>query len=143
MPIFTVPLAWFPQGTLIDFQVGVNAYLYGTRFMSYLALEYSPQHVIEWLKREEDSKRYYASQFKLVFGKPLEDAWEDWIDWEHEFQQANLDSVQKFPVTPTTPLTKGGAGFDIAIILRPRQQHNDRCIPNTGNCGTLGCFVFR
>ena len=107
---FYSALGLVSQGTLIDFQVGVNAYLYGTRFMSYLALEYSPQHVIEWLKREEDSKRYYASQFKLVFGKPLEDAWEDWIDWEHAFQQTNLDSVQKFPATSTTPLTKGGAG---------------------------------
>ena len=30
------------EGTAIDFQVGANAYLYGTRFMSYLTYEYSP-----------------------------------------------------------------------------------------------------
>ena len=31
------------QGHRGDFQVGANAYLYGTRFMSYLALEYGPE----------------------------------------------------------------------------------------------------
>ena len=30
-------LEW-PKASSVDFQVGVNAYLYGTRFMSYLAL---------------------------------------------------------------------------------------------------------
>ncbi len=86
-------------GTQTDFQVGVNAYLYGTRFMSYLGYQYSPEHVIEWLSRNEGSERYYAKQFKHVFGLPLADAWQDWIIWEHEFQGANLDAVREFPTT--------------------------------------------
>ncbi len=51
------------EGSSIDFQGMVNAYLYGTRFMSYLALQYSPEILVEWLKRGEDSERYYAKQF--------------------------------------------------------------------------------
>jgi len=97
-------------GVSVDFQAGVNAYLYGTRFISYLAYEYSPQHVIEWLKRGEDSERYYSKQFYRVFEKPLEEAWDDWIAFEHEFQNANLESVQEEPLTPTAPLSPRALG---------------------------------
>jgi hypothetical protein len=98
------------EGVSVDFQGGVNAYLYGTRFISYLALEYSPEYVVEWLQRREDSERYYSKQFLKVFQKPLEEAWQDWIAFEHEFQNANLISVQQQPLTPTRPLTSRTLG---------------------------------
>src|SRR5574337_511216 len=41
------------EGTKVDFQVGVNNYLYGTRFVSYLGLKYSPQKVVEWAARHD------------------------------------------------------------------------------------------
>ena len=97
-------------GTRVDFQVGVNAYLYGTRFFSYLAHHYSPEKVIEWLKRGEGSERYYARQFEHVFGKSLEAAWDDWIEFEHSFQAANLERIREFPVTPSRRLTETGLG---------------------------------
>jgi hypothetical protein len=93
------------EGVSVDFQSGVNAYLYGTRFISYLAFEYSPQHVVDWLKRSDDSEAYYSKQFLKVFGKSLEEAWNDWIAFEHEFQAANIESVRQHPLTPTSPLT--------------------------------------
>ena len=98
------------KGVAVDFQTGSNAYLYGTRFMSYLAYVYSPQQVVEWLKRGEDSDRYYASQFERVFGKTIETAWDEWIDWEHGFQAANLSRVREHPLTPVRRLTKQGLG---------------------------------
>ena len=98
------------EGTSVDFQAGVNAYLYGTRFVSYLAYVYTPQHVIDWLKRGEDSERYYSRQFHKVFGKPLEEAWNEWIAFEREFQAANLESVRQYPLTPTAPLTSRTLG---------------------------------
>jgi hypothetical protein len=107
---FYSALGLVSRGTRVDFQVGVNAYLYGTRFMSYLALKYTPMDLIEWLSRDEDSKRYYARQFEHVFGQPMEDAWDDWIAWEHEFQSANLESVRQHPLTSTTPLTENAVG---------------------------------
>ncbi|MEJ2535012.1 MAG: hypothetical protein P8008_05995 [Gammaproteobacteria bacterium] len=107
---FYSPLGIVSEGSSIDFQVGVNAYLYGTRFMSYLALAHSPEQVIEWLKRGENSERYYAHQFEQVFGMTLEEAWQDWVDWEHEFQAANLESVRAFPPTPVTPLVPTALG---------------------------------
>ena len=98
------------KGVAADFQTGTNAYLYGTRFFSYLADVYSPQAVVEWLKRGEDSEPYYAEQFAKVFGKPLETAWNEWIAWEHEFQAANLQSVRQYPLTQGRRLTRQGLG---------------------------------
>ncbi len=85
------------KGVAADFQTSTNAYLYGTRFFSYLADVYSPEAVVEWLKRGEGSEPYYARQFAQVFGKPLETAWNEWIAWEHEFQAANLRRCSNIP----------------------------------------------
>lgn len=107
---FYTALGLVSEGTATSFQVGANAYLYGTRFMNYLALTYEPQKVIDWLKRGEDSKRYYAKQFEHVFGKDLEDAWSDWIQFEKTFQQANLDSVRQHPLTDVKPVSQAAMG---------------------------------
>src|SRR5215467_2067763 len=40
---FFDPLGIESEGIFVDFQGGVNAYLYGTRFMSYLALSRGPE----------------------------------------------------------------------------------------------------
>lgn len=98
------------EGVAVDFQTGSNAYLYGTRFIGYLSLNYSPEQVLEWLSRDKGSQRYYARQFEQVFGKPLDDAWQDWINWERQWQTANLESVREQPLTPTTPLSKTALG---------------------------------
>ncbi|HEX5236996.1 MAG TPA: hypothetical protein VFW39_00840 [Sphingomicrobium sp.] len=96
---FYSPLGLESEGTQIDFQVGANSYLYGTRFMSYLGLTYGPEKVDEWLRRPEDSKAFYAAQFKHVFGKPLDQAWDEWIAFEHQFQQQNLARLAQYPLT--------------------------------------------
>jgi hypothetical protein len=98
------------EGTTIDFQVGVNAYLYGTRFVSYLAYRYSPQKVLEWASRTKGSKSYFASQFKKVYGVGLDEEWSRWIAWEHRWQQANLDSIRVNLSTPFRPISKRALG---------------------------------
>ncbi|HEY1881123.1 MAG TPA: hypothetical protein VGG68_14445 [Caulobacteraceae bacterium] len=107
---FYSPLKLQAVGDQVDFQTGVNDYLYGTRFMSYLAETRSPEKLIAWWRRDEGSKGYYAAQFQKVFGEPLDKAWDEWIAWEHDFQRANLASVQAFPVTQTRRLTPMGLG---------------------------------
>jgi len=98
------------EGSSVDFQGMVNAYLYGTRFMSYLSYVYSPEKMVDWLKRGEDSERYYAKQFTKVFGLPLEDAWNQWIQFEHEFQNKNLAAVREHPLTQAKPLASRALG---------------------------------
>ena len=97
---FYDPLGLASFATQVDFQAGANAYLYGTRFITWLAYKYSPEKVIAWYRRDEGSKRYWSDQFEHVFGLPLEKAWNDWITFEKEFQRRNLAEVRTFPITP-------------------------------------------
>lgn len=93
------------EGSTMDFQVGANAYLYGTRFVNYLASEYGYEKLINFYNRTADSKTFFGSQFKRVYGKPLREVWNDWKSDEKEHQEANLTAVREYPVTETVYLT--------------------------------------
>lgn len=93
------------EGTTIDFQVGTNSYLYGTRFVSYLAFRYGNDTLLAWVNRREDSRRYFSSQFRKVYGRPLEEEWSRWMEWEREWQHGNLDAIRSNPTTRARPLT--------------------------------------
>jgi hypothetical protein len=141
---FYDPLGIEAEGTRVDFQVGVNSYLYGTRFMTYLAWTYSPEQVLEWVGRHPGSKRYFAAQFRHVFGHPLGNVWADWIRFEHEFQRANLDSLRRYPTTPSrdlSPLALGSvsrafvdssSGSLLAAVYRPGAVAHLAAIPLDG-----------
>ena len=107
---FYDPLGLVSKGTMVDFRTASNAYLYGTRFMSYLALTYGPDKLVAWWKRDEGSQRYYATQFQQVFGLPLPEAWQAWVRAEHEFQERNLASIRQHPVTPAVDVTSQTLG---------------------------------
>jgi hypothetical protein len=98
------------EGTTIDFQVGVNSYLYGTRFVSYLALQYGNDSLLAWFNRTEGSRRYFASQFRQVYGRSLEDEWSRWIEWERNWQRGNLEAIRRHPTTASRPLTDRALG---------------------------------
>ena len=107
---FYDPLGLEAVGMRSDFQVAANAYLYGARFMTWLAYTHGPDKVVNWIRRDEGSARNYAEQFQLVFGRPLDDAWADWIRFEQGFQRANLAAVRKFPITQHRILGAGAVG---------------------------------
>jgi hypothetical protein len=98
------------EGTTIDFQVGVNSYLYGTRFVSYLAYTHGIDKLKAFYSRTDDSRRFYATQFREVYGVPIQQEWDRWIRWEHEFQAANLETIRKYPVSPFRPITDDPLG---------------------------------
>ena len=103
------PLALESRGTR-DFNSGANAYLYGTRFMTWLAYSESPEKVVEWLRREAGSRRYYADSFEQTFGTTLDAAWQRWIAFERDFQRRNLESVRAFPITPHKTVVASALG---------------------------------
>jgi hypothetical protein len=107
------------EGTTVDFQVGVNSYLYGTRFMSYLAYRHGPEKVIEWTARRPGSRAYFAAQFERVFDAPLAVEWSRWIEFERDWQRSNLAAIQEQPTTPVLPLSEARFGS----VSRP---HLDR-----------------
>ena len=87
------------EGITTDFQVGANSYMYGTRFMAYLSNKYGPDSLLKWVSRDEDSKRFYARQFKNVYGTSLDQEWGKWIEWETQWQEDNLARIRQNPVT--------------------------------------------
>ncbi len=93
------------EGTTIDFQVGVNSYLYGTRFVSYLAYQYGIPKLKEFYSRTDTSRRFYANQFKHVYGVPIQQEWNKWISWEHDFQQDNLEKIRLIPESKYRKIT--------------------------------------
>jgi hypothetical protein len=98
------------EGTKVDFQVGAESYLYGTRFLSYLALRYGPQTLLDWNNQTDSSANGYEAQFERVYRKPLDDEWEEWVRWEHQWQEDNLAAVRSLPVTKYRPVFRGALG---------------------------------
>jgi len=107
---FYDPLGLASEAVKIDFQQRTNAYLYGERFVSWLAYTYSPQKVVQWVNRTPGTRPYYASQFRQVFGRSIESAWADWVAFEKTFQQENLKAIRAYPVTPYTDLSRRAMG---------------------------------
>jgi len=132
------PLGLESEGTQTDFMVGANSYLYGTRFFSYLALTYGPERTVEWLRRSEDSKPFYASQFEHVFGKPLDAVWNDWIAFEHKFQQENLAALAKYPLTEVHHLAPHGLGSMSRGFVDDRTNSLIAAFRYPGRIGFLG-----
>lgn len=119
---FYDPLGLVSEGTKVDFLAEANSYLYGTRFMTYLAHRYSPESLLRWVSRVEGSKAYYASQFREVYGVSLAQAWREWIDWEQEFQKANLDAIRQYPTTPFQDLSPRALGTVSRAYFDPDAQ---------------------
>jgi len=117
---FYDPLGLVAEGTQVDFQVGANAYLYGGRFMTYIAYTYSPEKLVEWVRRTDDSRRSYEEEFERVFGLRLNDAWQKWIHWEREFQEQNLASIRQFPTTAHDDLTGAALGSVSRAFYEPQ-----------------------
>jgi hypothetical protein len=107
---FYDPLGLVAEGVKVDFQVMANAYLYGGRFMSYIAYTYSPELLVEWIKRTAESKRSYGAEFERVFDLSIDEAWQHWIDWEHEHQRKNLEAIRQFPTTEYEDLSDEAFG---------------------------------
>jgi hypothetical protein len=93
------------EGTSADFQVGANSYLYGTRFMNYLASQYGPEKLTSWIVRTHSSHAYFESQFRQVYGTSLRDEWHKWIAFEKAWQETNLKLIRQYPVTPTKSIS--------------------------------------
>ena len=108
---FYDPLGLVSRGTKVDFQIGANAYLYGTRFFTYLAYIYSPEKVVAWIRRDEGSERYYSDQFQHVFGLPLEQGLAGLDRFRARFPaEEPRAEVRKFPITPHRNLGAAAVG---------------------------------
>ena len=124
------PLGLESEGTAVDFQVGVNDYLYGTRFFSCLALTYGPGQGRPVAAPRRGQRRLLCDRSSSrVFGKPLDDAWDDWIAFEREFQKDNLAKLSAYPLTEVQHLSPRGPRLDVARLRRRQDQQPGRRLP--------------
>jgi hypothetical protein len=119
---FYDPLGLVSEGTKIDFQTQVNSYVYGTRFMTWLAEHYSPERLIEWVSRRANSPAYYAAAFRRAFGVSLEQAWASWVADERVFQQRNLQTIRAYPLTPYQDITTRALGSVSRAFYDPQSD---------------------
>jgi hypothetical protein len=135
---FYDPLGLVSEGTKIDFQLQINSYLYGTRFMTWLARTQSPERVIEWVARRNGTRAHYAAQFRRVFGTSLQEAWSKWIADEQRFQRANLDAVRQHPLTVHTDLTSRALGSVSRAYYDPKTRRIYAGLNYPGSVAHLG-----
>lgn len=105
------------EGTTKDFQLGTNAYLYGTRFVNYLVMRYGIERVLAFYNRTEDSRTFFAAQFKNVFGQQLRHVWDEWQAYERQHQEDNFKLLGQYPVTTTHPLTDKPYGSASPLVV--------------------------
>ena len=107
------------EGSTMDFQMGANAYLYGTRFVNYLAKEYGYDKLIRFYNRSADSRTFFGRQFKKIYGQPLRKVWNEWKEDEKKHQEENLAAVRQYPITETTPATEEPLGSVSPFVYNP------------------------
>ncbi len=110
------------EGTAIDFQVGQNSYLYGTRFVTWLGLTRGPGKLVQWFDRNEGSARGVTAQFEKVYGEPILAAWRQWIAFEHEWQARNLRRIRTHAVSEDRPITPRALGSVSRAFVDGRRQ---------------------
>ncbi len=139
---FYTPLGLESKGTKVEINSGSNSYLYGTRFLTYLAYTFSPEKLIDWFTLGEGDKAQYVDQFKHIFGVRLEQAWDDWVRFEHQFQHKNLARLQEFPLTQGTPLNERALGWVSRLFLDETSNRFIGGFYAKGTLATLGRHRF-
>jgi hypothetical protein len=140
---FFDPLGLASELTKVDFRLEANSYLYGGRFMNYLAYQYSPESLIRWVSRTDGSKAYYAAQFQTVFGKTLDEAWQDWIAFEKDFQRRNIAEIRKFPTTPYKDVSPRALGSLSRAFVDPDAQVLYAGVNYPGTLGFIGAISLK
>ena len=100
---FYDPLGLVSEGTKIDFQLQINSYLYGTRFMPGWRARYSAREtggVGGPPRRQPRLLRARSSSTSSACRSS--EAWARWATDEREFQQRNLAAIREYPLTPYT-----------------------------------------
>ncbi len=126
---FFSPLGLETEGIAVDFQVGANDYLYGTRFFSYLALTYGPDKVVEWLRRREGSKAFYAASSSMCSAAGSTTCGTTGSPSSTSIQKANLAKLAQYPLTETQHAQPQGPRLDVARLRRREDQQPDRRLP--------------
>ena len=87
-------------------------YLYGSRFIAHLANKYGAQKIYDWFSPQKNE--FYPgieSKFEQIYGIEFNDAWENFISDEQEFQISNISLIKKYPLTEFQRLSDTSFGW--------------------------------
>ena len=87
-------------------------YLYGARFIAHLANKYGVQKIYDWFSLKPDE--FYPgleSKFEKIYDRDFNEAWENFISDEKEFQNSNISLIKKFPLTNFQKLSNKPFGW--------------------------------
>ena len=87
-------------------------YLYGNRFASYLVLNFGPEKLIQWFETSDgEFYKNFESKFKSIYETDLTKSWNDFILFEKNFQELNLQKLQKYQLTQTNYISPETYGW--------------------------------
>lgn len=87
-------------------------YLYGSRFIAHLANKYGAQKIYDWFSPQKSE--FYPgieSKFEQTYGIDFNNAWENFISDEQEFQISNISLIKKYPLTEFQRLSDTSFGW--------------------------------
>ncbi len=93
-----------------SFLIGSLFYLYGTRFITYLSIKYDLTKLLDWYASKDISGNF-SSKFEQTFNISLEDAWQNYIDYEKSFQLSNIQKLSKNNFTEISVLDDKNPGW--------------------------------
>ena len=87
-------------------------YIYGGRFVAYLAIVYGTEKVLDWFRTKEgDAYSGFEGKFKKVFNKDFYEAWNDFISYETKFQEENIEILEKAEQTKLRKISSENLGW--------------------------------
>jgi hypothetical protein len=109
----------FPSPLTIDAITSHNSflletiyYLYGTRFIVYLTNKYDSDKLINWFKEGKNSfYSNYISNFENIYRIDFDEAWDDFIRHEKDFQSSNIQKILLSPLTYINKISSQPQGW--------------------------------
>ncbi len=89
-----------------------NYYFYGTRFVSFLAIKYGVNKVIDWFKTYPDQNLTgFIGKFSDTFGSDFNEGWNEFAIAENKFQKENIKILKSSNLTTINKLSKTDFGW--------------------------------
>ena len=122
----------FPTSNELDgemsktsFLLDMAQYLYGTRFLSYLAETYGTRKLVYWYRaRSGTFLGSFKSTFEAIFGVDFARAWKNFVTSERDFQRGNIERLTQVPRSPIFRLQSQALGW----VTQPYVDRSDGSI---------------
>ena len=126
---FFSPLGLESEGIAVDFQVGVNDYLYGTRFFSYLALTYGPRKGSRLAPPARRQQGFLCRTLQAGLRPPAGRRVERLDRLRTEVPAGKPRQARAISADPDANAQPQWTGLDLARLRRPEDQQPDRRVP--------------